>query len=40
MLTLLAPDIVEAVMNGRQRAEVTLPVSMGALSVGRGIAYE
>ena len=28
-LTLLAPDIVEAILDGRQMPEVTLPVLMG-----------
>ena len=33
-LTLLAPDIVEAILNGRQTAEVTLAVLMKPLPVG------
>jgi hypothetical protein len=28
-LTLLAPDIVEAILDGRQGPEVTLPLLMG-----------
>jgi hypothetical protein len=32
-LTLLAPDIVEAILEGRQAAEMTLPVLMGPFSV-------
>ncbi len=32
-LTLLAPDIVEAILDGRQAPEVTLPVLMRGLSV-------
>ncbi len=32
-LTLLAPDIVEAILDGRQAPEVTLPVLMGPLPV-------
>ena len=30
-LTLLAPDIVEAIMDGRQEADVTLPALMGGM---------
>ena len=33
MLTLLAPDIVEAIMDGRQGSEVTLPVLMEGVAV-------
>ena len=33
-LTLLAPDIVEAILNGRQSAEMTLAVLMRPFSVG------
>lgn len=33
-LTLLAPDIVEAIMDGRQPTEMTLPVLMKALPAG------
>ena len=29
-LTLLAPDVVEAILDGRQAPEITLPVLMGA----------
>ncbi len=32
-LTLLAPDSVEAIMDGRQAPEMTLPVVMGPFSV-------
>ncbi len=32
-LTLLAPEIVEAIMDGRQSPEVTLPVLMGPFPV-------
>ena len=32
-LTLLAPDIVEAILGGRQAPESTLPVLMGAFPV-------
>ena len=32
-LTLLAPDIVEAILDGRQAPEMTLPVSMAAFPV-------
>ena len=32
-VTLLAPDIVESIMDGRQAAEVTLPVLMGVFLV-------
>ena len=32
-LTLLAPEIVEAILHGRQAAEVTLPALMGAFPV-------
>jgi hypothetical protein len=35
-LTLLAPDIVEAVLNGRQPAEMTLAVLMRPIAVGWG----
>ena len=35
-LTLLAPDIVEAILAGRQPAEVTLAGLMGAVPVGWG----
>ena len=34
-LTLLAPDIVEAILNGRQPAEVTLAVLMRPFAVAR-----
>ena len=33
MLTLLAPDIVEAILDGRQGSEVTLPVLMEGVAV-------
>ena len=33
MLTLLAPDIVEAIMDGRQGSEVMLPVLMEGVAV-------
>jgi hypothetical protein len=33
-LTLLAPDILEAILNGRQPAELTLPVLMHPFPVG------
>jgi hypothetical protein len=33
-LTLLAPDIVEAVLDGRQSAEITLPALMEPLPAG------
>ncbi len=32
-LTLLAPDIVEAILDGRQASEMTLPMLMGPLPV-------
>jgi hypothetical protein len=32
-LTLLAPEIVEAILGGRQTAEITLPGLMGAFPV-------
>ena len=32
-LTLLSPDIVEAIMGGRQGAEVTLPALMARVAV-------
>jgi hypothetical protein len=32
-LTLLAPDIVEAILDGRQPAEMTLPALMGPFPV-------
>ena len=32
-LTLLAPEIVEAILDGRQAPEMTLPVLMGAFPV-------
>jgi hypothetical protein len=32
-LTLLAPDIVEAILDGRQPAELTLPVLMQPFSL-------
>ena len=35
-LTLLAPDIVEAIMDGRQGSEVTLPGLMEGVAVGWG----
>jgi hypothetical protein len=35
-LTLLAPDIVEAILDGRQAPEVTLRVLMGPFPVGWG----
>ncbi len=35
-LTLLAPDIVEAILDGRQSTELTLPVLMKAFPVGWG----
>jgi hypothetical protein len=35
-LTLLAPDIVEAILDGRQPAEVTLAVLMRPFAVGWG----
>lgn len=33
MLTLLAPDIVEAILDGRQPPEMTLPALMGSFPV-------
>ena len=35
-LTLLAPEIVEAILDGRQPAEVTLPGLMAGVAVGSG----
>ena len=32
-LTLLAPDIVEAILDGRQAAEITLPGLMGPFTL-------
>lgn len=38
-LTLLAPDVVEAILDGRQPVGMTLPGLVGGMTAGRGLPW-